>query len=58
MLSDVQMGAANTANADSNIVIGQELASNLTTALVEGGRKHHITMISILINIYVRVSTL
>jgi hypothetical protein len=45
------MGTASAANPDTNMVGSKVFAGELTTALVESGREHHVTMIRILIRV-------
>lgn len=52
ILVHVDVATASTTNADANMVFGQVLASQLAASLIEGSRKHQVTMISILIGIF------
>lgn len=52
------MGAAHTANANTDMVSRKILPGNLTTMLVESGREHHVTMVSILVVVYYKLVTM
>jgi hypothetical protein len=45
------MRTARAADPDTNMVRSKVFAGELTTALVESGRQHHVTMICIFIRV-------
>lgn len=51
LLDHVHMGTANSPNSNSDMVDVQILASKLSAILIERGRKHHVSMITVFIHI-------
>lgn len=48
LLLNIEVGAARTANADANMIGTEIITGKHSAFLVEGGRKHHVSVVIIL----------
>lgn len=56
ILNDVEVRTSGTTNADTNVVVAKVVPGELAAFLVEGSRKHEVTVVVILVHVLSRVS--
>jgi hypothetical protein len=56
LLHDIAVGAAGPSNAETHVVISKIILSKLAEFLVKGGRKHHVSVIIVLVEVLEQVS--